>query len=63
MRVAIDGELCFRHQRCVAHCPEVFGTDEEGYSVVLQPDVPPEFRDRVLESVNLCPEQAISLGD
>jgi ferredoxin len=32
MHVMVDREVCFRHARCFAHCPEVFGLDTEGYS-------------------------------
>jgi ferredoxin len=60
VRVAIDPEVCFRHQRCSAHCPEVFGVDEEGYGVVLLPDVPAELESRVQECIDYCPEQAIT---
>jgi ferredoxin len=61
VRVVIDRELCFRHQRCMAHCPEVFGIDDEGYGVVRVPDVPAELEERVGECVERCPEQAIAL--
>jgi ferredoxin len=61
VRVAIDGNLCFRHQRCMAHCPEVFGIDDEGFGVVLTPDVPAELEPRVRECVERCPEEAISM--
>jgi ferredoxin len=61
MRVNVDRELCFRHARCFAHCPEVFGLDEEGYSVVLTPEVAPQYQQVAREAVNLCPERAIAL--
>jgi ferredoxin len=61
VRVAIDGKLCFRHQRCMAHCPEVFGIDDEGYGVVLVPEVPAELEERVQECVERCPEEAITM--
>ena len=63
MHVAIDRELCFRHQRCMAHCPEVFGIDDEGYGVVRTADVPTEREARVSECVERCPEGAITLTD
>jgi ferredoxin len=55
----VDREICFRHARCFAHCPEVFGLDAEGYSVVLRPDVPKEYQARTREAAAYCPEQAI----
>jgi ferredoxin len=63
MHVTVDREICFRHARCFAHCPEVFGLDEEGYSVVLFPDVPEEYQARTREAASLCPEQAIAVTE
>jgi ferredoxin len=62
MRVVIDGGLCFRHQRCVAHCPEVFGIDDDGYGVVKVDVVPPALEQQVRECIARCPEEAISLS-
>jgi ferredoxin len=45
----------------MAHCPEVFGIDDEGYGVVLVPEVPAELEERVRECVERCPEEAISM--
>jgi len=59
MQVIVDRELCFRHARCFACCPEVFGLDEEGYSVVLLPRVPEEYHSRTRDAASLCPEEAI----
>jgi ferredoxin len=63
MRVTVDRDVCFRHARCFAHCPEVFGLDEEGYSVVLLPDVPEEYQPRTRDAVRLCPEGAIAVTE
>jgi ferredoxin len=61
VRVSVDREVCFRHARCFAHCPEVFGLDEEGYSVVRTPEVPPQLQEAVREAAQLCPERAITV--
>jgi ferredoxin len=61
VRVTIDRDVCFRHARCVAHCPEVFGVDDEGYAMVRIEDVPAHLRARVLEAADRCPEGAVSV--
>ena len=62
MRISVEREVCYRHARCIAHCPEVFGVDDEGYAIVLVEDVPTGLRSRVLEAVGRCPEGAIRLS-
>jgi len=59
MHVTVDRDACFRHARCFVECPEVFGLDEEGYSLVHLPDVPEQYQRRTREAVKLCPERAI----
>jgi ferredoxin len=47
----------------MAHCPEVFGIDDEGYGVVLLPLVPAGLEAPVRECVKRCPEGAITAED
>ncbi len=61
LEVRVDGARCQGHNRCVAHCPEVFDTDEFGYSVVIQPEVGPDLVERVRLAEANCPENAISV--
>ena len=63
MHVVVDRDVCFGHARCFAHCPEVFGLDEEGHSVVVVPEVPAEWEEHALEAVRLCPENAIRVSE
>jgi ferredoxin len=60
MRVAINPQLCRAHGQCYMLVPEVFEPDDNGYSRVYTAVVGPEFSDRVLAAVQLCPEEAIS---
>jgi ferredoxin len=62
VRISVEREVCYRHARCIAHCPEVFGVDDEGYAVVLVEDVPCALRPRALEAVRRCPEGAIHVS-
>jgi ferredoxin len=63
MHVSINEEKCQGHARCEAICPEVFSLDEEGYSHVLQPDVPAELEASALLAIRNCPEGAILARD
>lgn len=60
MKVAVDADKCQGHARCWEICPEVFSLDDEGHSVVADPDVPPELEAKAREAVDNCPERAIS---
>ncbi len=62
LQVHVDGQRCQGHNRCVAICPEVFDTDELGYSLVKQREVGPELEERVRLAEANCPENAISVG-
>jgi ferredoxin len=62
MRVATDRELCAGHGRCYDVAPELFGDDEEGYSVVNgNGSVRPGQAEAARLAVWLCPERAIRL--
>jgi ferredoxin len=63
MRIKIDEERCTGHGRCYALVPEVFEPDDEGHSMLLFEDVPPELEAKARIGVDNCPEQAISIVD
>jgi ferredoxin len=63
VKVKIDAERCTGHGRCYALAPEVFEPDDEGHSVLLLDDVPPELEAKARIGVENCPEQAISIVD
>ena len=61
--VEVDGERCQGHNRCVIACPEVFESDEFGYSVVKMPEVSPELEPQVRLAEADCPENAITVEE
>ena len=63
MKVQVDPECCQGHLRCVFAVPEVFDEDEQGHSVVKEPDVPAELEERVRRAAENCPERAIDVVD
>jgi len=62
MRVTVDAERCQGHQMCSIAAPEVFGSDNYGYAVVLVPgDLPEALEAAARRAEANCPERAISL--
>ena len=61
MRVSVDEDRCQGHARCWSICPEVFGLDDEGHAVVVQPEVPAELEAKAREAADNCPELAITV--
>ena len=64
MRIHLDNEPCQGHGRCYALSPELFDSDDEGYSVLLVTgDVPAELQDAARLAADNCPEFAITIED
>jgi ferredoxin len=63
MKVRVDAQVCAGFGVCLGLCPEVFKLHDEGYSIVLMSEVPPELKDAVRQAANQCPARAISLSD
>jgi ferredoxin len=62
MKVEIDVDRCRGHGICPGLCPEVFRLTDDGYSMVLVSEVPPELEAAVRDAVSQCPERAIVIG-
>ncbi len=62
-KVMVDFGLCESNGVCAGIIPEVFDLDEQDYLHILQDEVTPENRDRILEAVRQCPRQAISITE
>lgn len=61
MKVVVDYDLCEANALCMDCCPEVFRVEEDDTLTVLLDDIPENLREKVEESVRLCPRQAIVL--
>ncbi|HEY6532092.1 MAG TPA: ferredoxin [Acidimicrobiales bacterium] len=62
MRVEVDDDRCGGHGVCMGLCPEVFDLAEDGYAVVLLPEVPPEHQAAVRAAANQCPTHAVRVS-
>lgn len=63
MRLAIDSGKCEGHGLCAARAPQLFDVDDYGMSFLLVDKVPDDQHDAAENSINICPEQAISVMD
>jgi ferredoxin len=63
MRIRIDRSLCTGHGRCFSLAPEVFDSDEEGFSVLRLETVPPELEASARRGVRGCPERAVAVDE
>ncbi len=61
VRIVLDADRCTGHGRCYSLAPELFDSDDEGHSVVLQPDVPEGLEDQARLAVDNCPEGCLRL--
>ena len=61
MKVTVDPDRCQGHAQCWEICPEVFGLDEEGHSVVLAGEVPDGLEAKASRAAGNCPERAITV--
>lgn len=62
MKVIVDMDLCQDHGQCAIAAPEVFRINDDGH---LEYDGTPDdtLVDYIEEAADVCPVQAILLGD
>jgi ferredoxin len=63
MHVHIDRSLCTGHGRCFSLAPEVFGYDDEGFSVLKLETIPSGLEAAARRGAGGCPERAVTLAD
>lgn len=61
MKAIVDDDRCRGHGACLVTCPEVFDLSDDGYAVVLTPEVPADHEDDVRVAAQSCPERAITI--
>lgn len=60
MKVTVDHVACTGHGRCFVLAPEVFDSDDDGYCVIRNEDVPVALEAAALKGQANCPERAIT---
>ena len=65
MRIKVDADLCSGQGRCYTVSPELFQSDDEGFTQQrgTEFDVAAEDEEAALLAVASCPEGAISVVD
>ena len=63
MKIEVDFDRCQSNAVCMRIAPEIFEVREDGYLYVLNETPGPEWRDKMVEAMESCPTQAISLLD
>ena len=63
MRVVVDWDLCESNGLCMAAAPEVFELQDDDTLMILQETPDEALRAKVVDAVNACPKQAITLQD
>jgi ferredoxin len=63
MRLAVDGDQCMGHGRCVRILPDLLDFDDEGYVTIRDQtiEISDELIDLAEDAEGSCPEGAISL--
>jgi ferredoxin len=62
MQAIIDPELCIGCESCVDLAPEVFEMQDE-LAVVILDEIPADLEEKVRESVEICPVEAIRIEE
>ena len=62
VKIKLDSEACQGHGRCYGLAPDLFDTDDEGYSVLLVTgEVPQHLQELARLAADNCPEFAITI--
>lgn len=62
-KVIVDYDLCESNAICMQIDPEVFEVRDDDFLYVLDETPGEEKREKMVEAINRCPKQAISLEE
>jgi ferredoxin len=62
-KVVVDFDLCESNAICMGIAPEVFEVRDDDFLYILDETPDESMRDRIQESVERCPKQAISIAE
>jgi ferredoxin len=62
MKISVDLSLCEDHGQCAIAAPVAFRMNDEG-RLEYDDEVDDAYRDEIEEAADVCPVQAIRIGD
>lgn len=62
-KVKVKTENCVGCGMCIGQNPEYFTFDDDGHSKVIKEEVKPEDKENVLQSIEMCPTEAIVIEE
>jgi len=63
MNLRVDYQKCSKSGECYYNHPELFRKGDDQFPVVLQPHVPPALEWEAQGAADVCPVQAVIVGD
>lgn len=60
-KLIVDKDKCIGCGMCVNSFPDYFDFDDEGLSEVKKEEVEPKEKKEILDAVEMCPTEAISI--
>jgi len=63
VKVVVDYDLCESNAICMGIAPEVFEVRDDDFLYILDENPGEELHERVRESVERCPKQAITIEE
>lgn len=63
MKIVVDYDLCESNAVCMQIAPEVFEVRDDDFLYVLNENPGEDLREKMQESVQRCPKQAIKIED
>jgi ferredoxin len=63
MKLALDSQACMGHGRCYGLAPDLFDADDQGHSILTQPQVAPGQEQQARIAAESCPEEAITVDE
>ena len=61
MKIKLHTEFCIASGACVLECPEVFGQDDDGQVVLINPDPSADLYMKVRKAASVCPVTVIEI--
>lgn len=62
-KLKVIKEKCIGCGMCIGQNPDYFTFDDDGQSTVIKEEVTPEDKARILESIDMCPTDAIIIEE